>query len=691
MGVVVARGQITITALRDGERGLPGRGILRVAREYYLSTSKTEQVGGQWGTAHPSWRPNTYLWTREVYTFTDNSTTYTAPVCQSEWEVVESIGDGRNLFGFNKGIQFTHHGWQTTKRDLPDVGGVDFTFNQVAVSGICARWSRLGFGTPGMYTLSMEVKSSRAMTANKLWLNICHVQSPRLRLTTEWQKVVITSHVTLYHAENYGTDANSYGGFFEFNLDAGHGFQGGDTISMRNVMVERGAKASKYRKAEEDLRAEVEHLGYLKALFNQPTGMSDGVVFGGMMRTEQMIGDRSVVRSFLNGVSGKPALALGVENFGTGAERYVTAFDFDGNGHVGGLHFAMDGVSPRLFIPDSEGKERVTFSNRALPSIQALQGQGVVTLTLAKQTLEVNMQDANATLRSDGSVHSEAYTERSSRCVGEVVAIADNGVLKLKGVLTVHTRAVGSGKQVQSGGSPAMQYAYYTGDAWIELKRVHGGRVSTYRTLARLDGVGGDIGESTTRSLNVNVTLNGVMAGTYYLALEAVAMSTNVGSYARFVMAEPMSISYDAVDKRTHVAGNGFASFFERGQWVHIENGELQASGKTNIPGVLLSGLISTGLTTEQTMPIKGQWGARHSTSQSRRHGAGSYRVYHNVGHTDYSVQITPRVQWGKHNELPFIGIVQEVNATDFLVYLKRYDGTMVDGEFYFTIIGRNF
>jgi len=64
----------------EGPQGEQGIGVSEVVDEYYLSTSDTEQVGGEWVETQLEWVIDTYIWTRSKVTWTDNSITYTAPV-----------------------------------------------------------------------------------------------------------------------------------------------------------------------------------------------------------------------------------------------------------------------------------------------------------------------------------------------------------------------------------------------------------------------------------------------------------------------------------------------------------------------------------------------------------------------------------------------------------------------------------
>lgn len=78
-GATGAKGD-TGAAGAKGETGATGKGVKSIVPQYYLSTSKTSQTGGSWSATQPAWQPNHYLWTRSYITWSDNTTSTTAPI-----------------------------------------------------------------------------------------------------------------------------------------------------------------------------------------------------------------------------------------------------------------------------------------------------------------------------------------------------------------------------------------------------------------------------------------------------------------------------------------------------------------------------------------------------------------------------------------------------------------------------------
>ena len=60
--------------------GATGVGVSEIIEQYYLSTSNTTQMGGEWSEEQPAWSDGMYIWTRTVVTWTDGEVTTTVPV-----------------------------------------------------------------------------------------------------------------------------------------------------------------------------------------------------------------------------------------------------------------------------------------------------------------------------------------------------------------------------------------------------------------------------------------------------------------------------------------------------------------------------------------------------------------------------------------------------------------------------------
>lgn len=71
---VKARAEITLAGVSDGAKGDTGNGIESTAITYQSSTSNTTEPTGTWSSTIPSVAAGSYLWTRTIITYTDNTT-----------------------------------------------------------------------------------------------------------------------------------------------------------------------------------------------------------------------------------------------------------------------------------------------------------------------------------------------------------------------------------------------------------------------------------------------------------------------------------------------------------------------------------------------------------------------------------------------------------------------------------------
>ena len=82
----------TCIAGAQGAEGTNGRGITSVTTEYYISTSQTELVGGEWSEEQPQWEEGKYIWTRSKIVYNNpTSTEYTTAVCDAAWAQSNAI------------------------------------------------------------------------------------------------------------------------------------------------------------------------------------------------------------------------------------------------------------------------------------------------------------------------------------------------------------------------------------------------------------------------------------------------------------------------------------------------------------------------------------------------------------------------------------------------------------------------
>lgn len=154
----------------DGVPGSPGAngiGIAEVYEQYYLSTSSSEQIGGQWLNNPPEWTMGTYLWIRSVIVYTDESVEYTTPYTDTTWELAEEAsklaGEAQNKADaalnsykdavtrpeFERIVRIDNNGLHvgdnlTNSEMLIDSGSINAVINGVSYSSFGANYLQLG-------------------------------------------------------------------------------------------------------------------------------------------------------------------------------------------------------------------------------------------------------------------------------------------------------------------------------------------------------------------------------------------------------------------------------------------------------------------------------------------------------------------------------------------------------------------
>lgn len=81
-GEDVARDAITIIKMNKNVS------ISSIIQEYYVSTSSTEPIDGEWVESQPFFENNKFLWLRTKLVYADNSFSYTTEYCDNTWSII---------------------------------------------------------------------------------------------------------------------------------------------------------------------------------------------------------------------------------------------------------------------------------------------------------------------------------------------------------------------------------------------------------------------------------------------------------------------------------------------------------------------------------------------------------------------------------------------------------------------------
>lgn len=245
-----------------GQTGATGTGVSSITEEYYLSTSKTTQTGGSWTTTPPTWESGKYIWTRSKIVYTNpSSTSYTTPVCSSEWEAVNDIEiGGTNLIKNSNFFRGTTN-WTADSGTLTveDDSVYKYHLKVVMTGGTPRVYSNTSnvWKTGQEYTYSFYAKADSAQTIRPSRSIVDFGQTHTI--TTSWQRFtgIINSTATV----DSGTLSFSFG-----NLNV--------PTYIANVKLEIGNQSTQWSPSPLDEIQKLDVQYYLSTSSSTPTGGS---------------------------------------------------------------------------------------------------------------------------------------------------------------------------------------------------------------------------------------------------------------------------------------------------------------------------------------------------------------------------------------------------------------------------------
>lgn len=161
-----------------GAAGHDGKGVVSIVPEYAISQSSTESPVSGWADKPKKWMFGYYLWTRFKITYTDKTTTFTTPTCDSSWEIANDIEiGGKNLLtctssimGYNDDQRnWAWKSWKTVMTNTVDKStdsihivtqGGDVDIN----SGIAFNTKKIDYKIGETYTFSIAVRGTYNLT-----------------------------------------------------------------------------------------------------------------------------------------------------------------------------------------------------------------------------------------------------------------------------------------------------------------------------------------------------------------------------------------------------------------------------------------------------------------------------------------------------------------------------------------------
>lgn len=417
-----------------------------------------------------------------------------------------------------------------------------------------------------------------------------------------------------------------------------------------------------------------------KSIREGSTEIQGGLVLGSIIGAKDNTG---AVVSYLSGTASLPAFACGVTGFGTPGYKAITELRHNGTGHIGAMHIEQGGEVV-TFRPEGSGyttvrigggqakledlKSRSEQDSRGSVQIprqdhDLTDKEGRKTVTLLSTAVRVLNAGSTMTLSLPVSISAQSYTNWYAE---------------------VHSKVEVSVKMESSTGDIA--YSKFIGLSFTEEidyknpgKPGKNWKASLERTLE--DEIVGLQDDIYTLKVEAYMSVDYIKDDFHPDESAGMRLSANpttgeyrikgVNSSAREVVFSQQGMSAFFGKKRF---------FYLQGQATGGDDTFLTVRGKTDMPGVLLGGRVEP-----RSVSFEHTWGAKRDSLRVDRIGRGLYKIYHAIGHKQYTV-VCNAAGNGGHN-----ASYVEIEANYFTIRTNHDNGTYDDVWFSFVVIGENY
>ena len=374
-----------------------------------------------------------------------------------------------------------------------------------------------------------------------------------------------------------------------------------------------------------------------QAIHEGTTEIRGGVVLGTLIGAKDTSGK---IRSYISGITGKPALAAGVTGLEEeGKETYQTAIHHDGSADFGYFHIrhpqGQGAAGSHLYLENYRYKDSPEIEN----------------------PYAVKIGDAHPDLK---------VISRGKLTEDVVVSLPEIKLTGLSGRNLLFQHIAPITKEVKIVIQPQSLGRYVTATSKVDVKLTFIGRVNfgntergflavsaspypsypVYSSEVRLSSDGGSY------SFSGNVNPDGTLS--FYLLLRG----DYVNNDSQLNVRADIRVTTDSRrDRGTYLTQSGFLVFHDANNYINADRsrlpyvdavsgairnagnvmlevaGGLRVKGTMDTSGVLLGGRVNPGSVTFDHI-----WGVKASTARIERIEKGRYRLIHNLGHTRYSV-----------------------------------------------------
>lgn len=417
-----------------------------------------------------------------------------------------------------------------------------------------------------------------------------------------------------------------------------------------------------------------------KSIREGSTEIQGGLVLGSIIGAKDNTG---AVVSYLSGTASLPAFACGVTGFGTPGYKAITELRHNGTGHIGAMHIEQGGEVV-TFRPEGRGYTtvRIGGGQAKLEDLKSRSEQD------SRGSVQIPRQDHNLT---------DKEVRKTVTLVSTAVRVLNAGstmTLSLPVSIDAHSYTNWYA-EVNSKVEVSVKMESSTGD--IAYSKFIGLSFSEEIDYKNPGKPGKQWNATLEKTLEDEIV--GLQDDIYTLKVEAYMSVDYIkdefhpdeSAWMR-LSASPTTGEYrikgvNSSAREVVFSHQGMSAFFGKTRFFYLQGqatgGDdtfLTVRGKTDMPGVLLGGRVEP-----RSVSFEHTWGAKRDSLRVDRIGRGLYKIYHAIGHKQYTV-VCNAAGNGGHN-----ASYVEIEANYFTIRTNHDNGTYDDVWFSFVVIGENY
>lgn len=379
-------------------------------------------------------------------------------------------------------------------------------------------------------------------------------------------------------------------------------------------------------KRERALRAEIMQ-DYLRQVIKDGSTL----VKGGLLATNVIAlkSTKGKVSSYIDGnEANNIAFAAGVTDAFTANEKRMVEITHDGNARFGQMRLnGHDGVLS--FAPIGSAESYLNIGGVARPLDSLLGG-----------TLSGDDRTGSLEFRPP-AISSDAEITNTKELIGGMNITKDGTTIKFSGSYNISVAQEYNENDTSSTGpsrptdTSTLKRANAIGI--IEIKLIKKGERGD-EDKAQILYVSKQGNDPTRGSVNF-VASTSIEKGIYKVVATCTHKGASVGRSSTIATAN-IATKVTNKSSEVHIGNKAMYAVFGRENFLHVSEQGTTIKGRTDMPGVLAAGIART------TGTVQNAYGAKvnrqgYTGAWCERQRDNSYKVYHSIGHSNYSVQVT--------------------------------------------------